>query len=107
MPSNPSRSFTVRGTRNGSLVTLTWQDGRLVGDYPTIDLIEVHVAIAEAASDDTRMAKYFADVGPGGGNALEDPVVAYRLIVAVLDTVRDVSGDPPEDVAATRQRVSR
>ena len=49
-----TRTFTVRGTRNGSLVHVTWTDGTLTGDPPTVDLLEVQAEIADTVHDDAH-----------------------------------------------------
>ena len=78
--------FTVRGMRNGSPVFVTWSAGRLAGDPPTVDLLEVEADIAAVAAGDFAM--------DAGAALLADPASAYRLCGAVIDRVLDV--DPPD-----------
>lgn len=45
-------AFEVRGVRNGSVLTLTWDHGHLSGDPPTVDLIEVEAEVMEISAAD-------------------------------------------------------
>lgn len=48
------RRFRVEGSRNGSLVHLTWNGGVLTGDPPTIDLLEVEAELLRQVPQDRR-----------------------------------------------------
>jgi hypothetical protein len=84
--------FTVRGSRNGSLVEITWAGGELRGDFPTCDLIEVQAAMARGAQGDPA---YGRQVGALYGDLPEDPLAdpeaTYRVVEQVLDAIRDVT----------------
>lgn len=90
-----SSSFTVRGTRNGSLVHVTWTDGALTGDPPTVDLLEVQAEIADSVHDDAHAARAFPALAALPPDPLTDPAGAYRLIVHVFDSVRQTEGAVP------------
>lgn len=101
----PMRSFTVRGSRNGSRVHITWTDGKLTGDPPTIDLVLVEAELALFHPEDRQSWAGLAYAGAGlSEQPLSDASSAYRLINNVLDTVTGVEGDaPPESIDAQPQ----
>lgn len=88
-------SFTVGGLRNGSRVQVTWSDGRLTGDPPTVDLIEVEARLAEESRGDPLSRSLYALPGSMDDDALADPSTALILIERALDIVNQVSGDAP------------
>ncbi|MHA6794378.1 hypothetical protein ACVGVM_12855 [Pseudonocardia bannensis] len=88
-------SFTVRGTRNGSLVHVTWTDGELIGDPPTVDLLLTEAEIVEVLRDDDRAARACPELRDLPAEPLADPIGAHRLITYVLDSVRETTGDVP------------
>jgi hypothetical protein len=92
-------SFSVRGSRNGSLVRVTWTDGRVGGDPPTVDLIEVEAQLATIGAADERFSAWFSerygDAPPP--DPLADPSAAWRLIANVIDVVNEVEGDAPAE----------
>ncbi|WP_300019163.1 hypothetical protein [Pseudonocardia sp.] len=90
-----TRSFTVRGTRNGSLVHVTWTDGTLTGDPPTVDLLEVQADIADTMHGDDHAARAFPALAALPPHPLADPSSAYRLIIHVFDSVRQTEGAVP------------
>jgi len=83
-------SFAVRGFRNGSVVSLTWDEGALSGDPPTIDLIEIEIELAFVARGDPNVARSASPLADTDGDALADPQAALRLIRHVLDRVTEV-----------------
>jgi hypothetical protein len=97
--------FTVSGTRNGSLVQISWSGGELSGDPPTIDLVLVEAMIARDQTTDPLVAELFHDAPDGFDLAdpLGDPRSAYYLISRVFDTIRDASGDVPPTRAHERR----
>lgn len=93
-------SFTVRGMRNGSLVHVTWQDGRLSGDPPTVDLVIVEAELGAVYRADTRLGGARAELHAGlHDQPLTDPDSAYGLIASVIDRVQEVTGDLPPSAA--------
>jgi hypothetical protein len=102
-------TFTVRGGRNGSQVQITWTDGRLSGDPPSVDLVEIEAELVALNPDDQQ--SWSAVMYPGHAlpaDLLADPVMSWRLIESVLDTVQAVDGDvPPEAAAALPRRPHR
>ena len=103
------QSFTVRGGRNGSQVFVTWTDGRISGDPPTVDLIHVEAELAVLHPDDSHSWSTVNAYGPLPERPLHDPDTAWKLISSVLDTVASVDGEaPPAAALASRapRRVS-
>ena len=88
-------TFTVRGTRNGSLVHVTWSDCALSGDPPTVDLVRTQAEIVTTLHDDGRAARAFPDLGALPAEPLAVPEAAHSLICHVIDTVRGTAGDVP------------
>lgn len=98
------RSYTVRGARNGSQVFVTWADGKVSGDPPTVDLILVEAELAALHPED---AKSWNQVGGFDGlhaDPLSDPDSAWQLIASVFDTVSATEGAVP---AGAESRASR
>lgn len=94
-------TFTVRGGRNGSQVHVTWSDGHLSGDPPTVDLLEVEAELVRLHVDDRLSWAHVVDPQHTlPGDPLADPVAAWRLIQSVLDVVQSGSGDLPAEAAA-------
>lgn len=89
------RSFTVRGGRNGSQVSVTWADGVLSGDPPTVDLVEVEAELARLHPDDAQSWSHLNRFGTMSTSPINDPDESWRLISSVLDTVVAVEGDAP------------
>lgn len=83
-------TFTVRGHRNGSLVHVTWTNGELSGDPPTVDAIEVEAEIASFSADD-RMAQRTTSMA--AKDPLADALSAALLVCHVIDRVSDISPD--------------
>lgn len=100
------QSFTVRGGRNGSQVFVTWTDGDLSGDPPTVDLVHVEAELAVLHPDDAHSWSAVQQYGALREKPLEDPEIAWHLISSVLDTVAAVDGDIPA-AAAGVSRASR
>lgn len=95
-PNGRTRSFTVKGSRNGSLVHITWTDGVLTGDPPTVDLVHTQADIVDVLHADAAAARAYPElVGATRPNPLADAGAAHQLILHVLDTVRESSGDLP------------
>ena len=97
-------AYTVRGARNGSQVFVTWADGVLSGDPPTVDLIHVEAELAALHPED---AKSWNQVGGFSGlvvDPLSDPESAWQLIASVFDTVTNTEGAVPE---GAKQRAGR
>lgn len=92
-----SRTFTVRGSRNGSKVHLSWTDGRLGGDPPTVDLVTVE---AELVALNPTGRHTWARLAVGGDlvdDPLADPSATWLLIKSVFDSISEVDGDPPPE----------
>jgi hypothetical protein len=83
----PITAFTMRGLRNGSPVHITWSDGHLSGDPPTVDLLEVEAEI-EAVGGLDHMARR-AGTTPSP-HPLADVATAARLAYRVIDRVTEV-----------------
>jgi hypothetical protein len=90
-----AKSFTVRGGRNGSQVFVTWTDGVIAGDPPTVDLIQVEAELATLHPYDAHSWSHVNEFGELGVEPLRDPDEAWLLIRSVLDTVTAVEGDAP------------
>jgi hypothetical protein len=94
-------TFTIRGGRNGSQVHVTWTDGTLSGDPPTVDLVEVEAELARMNPRDRQSWSHVVD--PDGElppDPLGDPTATWRLIRSVIDNVQTGSGDLPAEAAA-------
>lgn len=91
-------TFTVKGSRNGSLVHVTWTDGVLSGDFPTVDLVLAEAELAPVVHVDGYAARALPDLGDLTDSPLRDAATAYRLIVRVLDNVRETIGEVPGGV---------
>lgn len=89
-------TFTVRGTRNGSLVHVTWTDGRLTGDPPTVDLLLNEAEIVASLHHDDHAARAYPELRALPVEPLSDPGAAYRLIAHILDSIRDTTGHVPD-----------
>jgi hypothetical protein len=79
------------GRRNGQLVRVVWEDGRLSGDLELVDWIQYVAALAEAAG---------TIVGPIGGpcstsDHLADPYAAAELIGSVFPGKMRMVGELP------------
>jgi hypothetical protein len=101
-------SFTVRGGRNGSQVQLTWTDGKLSGDPPSVDLVQIEAELV-ALNPHDRLS-WAAVMDPGHSlpaDPLADPVATWRLIESVLDNVQSGEGDLPAEAAAAIQQRPR
>ena len=101
------RSFTVRGARNGSQVFITWTDGIVSGDPPTVDLVQVEAELAALHPSDAQSWNRVAGFGDLGANPLKDPDSAWKIISSVLDTISSVEGQAPEGASARSSRSSR
>lgn len=100
----PPGVFTVRGIRNGSRVHVTWSNGVLTGDPPTVDLLEVEAVLAKERSFDPLVRELHAGAPEGfAADPLATATSAFYLIERVLDIVRDVEGDVPPGAGATRR----
>lgn len=88
-------TFTVRGTRNGSVVHVTWSDGRLTGDPPTVDLILTEAENVASIHHDDHGANAYPELRALPAEPLAAPCPAYLLIAHVLDNIRDTTGDVP------------
>jgi hypothetical protein len=87
-----TRSFTVRGMRNGSPVRVTWNAGALTGDPPTHDRLQVEADIAEVGSADPLTRPFLPGTGPLlAAEILADPEQSLALIRTVLDRVTEVA----------------
>lgn len=89
--------FTLRGSRNGSLVQVTWAGGSLSGDFPTCDLIEIEAAMAQSGQDDAAYGPLVrALYGELPDEPLADPRAAFRVMAQVLDSIREVEAVHPD-----------
>lgn len=91
----PNRTFTIRGARNGSQVFLTWSDGALSGDPPTVDLVQIEAELAVLHPQDRQSWSKVGGYGSLPENPLLDPDAAWLLIVSVLDVVSHGEGNLP------------
>ena len=91
-PRGGARGFTGRGTRNGSLVAVTWVDGHLTGDYSTVDLVETFADLVEASYQDGYLGARLDRPKCPGPRGLHNPVFAYELILRTIDSVRETTG---------------
>lgn len=97
--------FTIQGSRNGSRVQVTWTDGVLTGDPPTLDLLAVEAELTALHPGDRH--SWAAVTDPLGGlpaDPLRDPDGAWTLIASVLDSVTAGDGDLPAGAAARLAR---
>jgi hypothetical protein len=101
-------SFTVRGSRNGSPVQISWTGGKLAGDPPTVDLVLVEAELAKLHPGDHQSWSRvtYADDALAE-DPLGDPASAWQLIRNVLDTVTGVEGDAPPDALERLRRSGR
>lgn len=100
-----TRSFTVRGSRNGSQVNISWTGGKLGGDPPTVDLVTVEAELAKLHPGDHQSWSHITDAdGTLAHDPLADPTSAWRLIRSVVDTISTVEGDAPESALAEAGR---
>jgi hypothetical protein len=100
------RAFTVRGSRNGSLVHVTWTEGgTLTGDPPTVDLLHTQAEMLATLRQDSIGRRAFPELAPelSADDPLADPVSAQHLITHVLDSVRETLGDVAADAGAARK----
>jgi hypothetical protein len=99
------RRFTVRGSRNGSLVHVTWAEGgTITGDPPTVDLLHTQAEmLSTLRNDNIGMRAYPELAQENPTNPLDDPATAHRLIAHVLDSIRDAYGDLPEDTSTAQK----
>lgn len=88
-------TFTVKGSRNGSLVHVTWTDGELSGDFPTVDLLLTEADLVPILHSDAYAARALPHLGEMTDAPLRDAAAAYQLIVHVLDSVHESTGDVP------------
>ena len=88
-------TFTVKGSRNGSLVHITWTDGEISGDFPTVDLLLTEAELVPILHADAYAARAMPDLDGLAEAPLRDPTTAYRLIAHVMDSVRETTGDVP------------
>lgn len=96
-----TQAFTIRGGRNGSQVHVTWTDGTLSGDPPTVDLLQVEAELAGMHPyDDKSWARQAYPEGRLPSDPISDPNGAWTLIASVLDTVTAGEGDLPDGAVA-------
>lgn len=88
-------TFTVKGSRNGSLVHITWTDGQISGDFPTVDLLLTEAELIPILHTDAYAARALPDLHRMADSPLADPAAAYRLITHVMDSVREATGNVP------------
>ncbi len=99
--------FTIKGSRNGSRVQVTWSDGVLTGDPPTLDLLAIEAELASLHAGDRH--SWAAVTDPQGtlpADPLRDPDAAWTLIASVLDSVTAGDGDLPVGASARLARRS-
>jgi hypothetical protein len=92
--------FTIKGSRNGSRVQVTWTDGVLTGDPPTLDLLAIEAELTALHTGDRH--SWAAVTDPQGilpADSLRDPEGAWTLIASVLDSVTAGDGDLPAGAA--------
>lgn len=67
----------MHGSRNGSLIEVTWDRGRLSGDYPTCDLVEAQAEIGTVGLADPHFHdRFVAAHGDLPAKPLEAPLAA-------------------------------
>lgn len=99
------QTFTIRGSRNGSQVRITWSDGQLSGDPPTTDLLRVEAELVAMYPGDRQSWAHVADPESSmPADPLTDPDAAWRLMVSVLDKVTTGEGDLPPSAARVLQK---
>lgn len=69
---------------------MTWRNGAVDGDPPTVDLIAMEVELVLAARTDPQFAGSLALEGDVNGLILADPTLALRIIERVVDKVTEV-----------------
>jgi len=84
-------SFSVRGFRNGSVVSVTWDRGSLYGDPPTIDLIEVEVELARVGKNDPNFARSGSLITGDNTDLLADAESALNVIQQVVDRITEIT----------------
>jgi hypothetical protein len=82
-------------------VHVTWTDGKLSGDPPTVDLVQVEAELARLHPGDRQSWSHVVDPQQ---SLPADPLATWRLIQSVLDTVQSGEGDLPERAVAVLQR---
>ena len=88
--------YTIRGSRNGSRVQVTWTDGVLTGDPPTLDLLIIEAELASLPGRDRHSWATVADPqGTLPADPLRDPDAAWTLIASVFDSITAGEGDLP------------
>ena len=98
-------SFTIRGGRNGSRVHVTWTNGTLTGDPPTVDLLHVEAELVRVNDDDHLSWSYALEPHHTlQGDPLTEPAAVWRLIRSVFDTIQSGEGDLPAEAAAHLRR---
>jgi hypothetical protein len=101
-------SFTIRGSRNGSQVHVTWTDGTLAGDPSTVDLLYVEEELARLNQGDHQSWSHVVDPRQSlPEDPLTEPAAVWRLIRSVFDTIQSGEGDLPADAAAQLRRRRR
>lgn len=97
--------FTIRGSRNGSRVQVTWTDGVLTGDPPTLDLLAIESELTSLPGGDRHNWAAIADPqGTLPADPLRDPDGAWTLIASVFDSITAGEGDLPAGAAARLAR---
>lgn len=96
-----TESFELRGVRNGSVVTVGWVHGRLVGDPPTVDLVEIEADLMSIASTD----RFIQRADPQAMSGYSDPLAradsALALIRNVVDRITRLTVDTPKGRSLT------
>lgn len=95
-PAVTTRTFTVRGVRNGSRIFVTWADGHMSGDPPTIDLLEVEAEMIALNPGDRQSWGPLTALDKLPPNPLDDPAAAFVLMHSVFDTISGTEGDTPD-----------
>ena len=97
--------FTIRGSRNGSRVQVTWTDGVLTGDPPTLDLLAIEAELLSLPGGDRHSWAAIADpLGTLPADPLRNPDGAWTLIASVFDTITAGEDDLPAGAAARLAR---
>jgi hypothetical protein len=85
--------LTFTGKRNGKQISITWEDGALSGEEPTVGWIQRYAAAMDGKP-----------IGPVGGpysttDHLADPYAASELIRSIFPGSVQVEGELPARLA--------
>lgn len=82
-------TFTITGTIDGDVFTVSWTDGELAGDAAAIGLVEIRAREPRAV--------WATPTGPHFAPGLEKPEAALLTCADVFDHVDEIHGDVTVD----------